>query len=146
MKKSTIVGVIAGAILGITGVGLAQWAVSSTGTAGGNIGGIEGVTVEAAYGGEFLPGQDMPLRATVTNGNEIDLKVTNVAVTGIDISAADCKINGRFDQAEDIVLKPGKTEGVTVGSLHLPPGLSESCMGTKVTASVKLTVAFGVPS
>lgn len=146
MKKSLIVGLAIGITLGVTGIGLAQWAVSSNGTAGSTIGGLDTVEVSAVYGGEFLPGQSMPLKADVTNGNEIALKVTNVAVTGIDISAPDCKINGRFEEADGLVLQPGKTEGVTVGSLKLPPGISEKCMGAKVTASVKLTTAFGVPS
>jgi hypothetical protein len=143
MKKSIVIGSIAGVILGITGVGLAQWAVTSNGTAGGGIGSVDGVTVTAVYGGNYLPGDDMPLRADIVNPNEgLSLKVVKLGVTAFETDKEGCELKGRFDAADNLVLPPGKTENVTVGVMHLSANLDDACAGAKVTAKLAVRTTW----
>lgn len=148
MKKNLIIGLVVGALASTAYPALSAWFTSVTGSAGGSIGTVEGLEVEAVYGGDgALPGDDLPLKATVVNGNQkLSLKVVKLGVTAFDTSKDDCAPKGRFTPADNLVFAPGKSENVTIGVLHLSPSLDEACAGAKITARLAVKTTWVAPS
>lgn len=133
----------------VVGVGVASWAVSGEGKAGGTIGELRPLTVELAKGdADALPGQDLALRAVVTNPNDIPLEVTAVSLTddltvdGKDGCNASLKDVRSLEKADGLTLKPGANE-ITVGTVRLPKQLDQECAGATVTGKVRVVAAFG---
>lgn len=147
-----MIGVVLGLVLGASGVAVAGWLVSGEGKAGGAIGSLRPLKVSEAKGEEAaLPGQDLQLRATVENPNEIPLSVNDVALLddlGVEGKAgcnASLKGVRGLSKTDGLVLKPGDNE-IVVGTVKLPKQLDQDCAGGSVTAKIRVTAAFGGPA
>lgn len=142
--KLALISVLAGAVFGMALPAVASWMVTSEGTAGGSLGALKEIKVDAVHDGEFLPGQDMVLKAELDNPNPVELRVAQVTVKELTTDKEGCKIaRGLFHANEDLTVKAGKSSGVNLGKLELPKSLDQDCMGAKVTVRVSVATEYG---
>lgn len=152
--RSIFVGFWVGLMLasGTTALAAAGWSwyTEVEGSASGTLGALSPLDVTDARGGEGLfPGEVLPLRVDIGNPNRVDLTLVSVDIGDLESGDGACDESlkdsrFRFDRTPDILIHPGKNDGIVLGKVRLPDLLAQSCQGKDIEADVTAKAAFGV--
>ena len=114
------------------GRGRAAWLVSGHAKAGSKIGSLKPVAVEAVSGRPSSSGSGHAAPRGHRLGQRGRLKIAKVNIESIDTDQERCSIpKGKFAPNTKLVVKPGTTEAVSLGVLHLPETLQDACQARR---------------
>lgn len=143
--KRVALGLILGVMVASAATAGAAWITTQVdGEASGTLGRLSPVEVEIRAFTDVLPGEKAALVGTVTNGNRVALRVTDVRLTDLTSSEGEECARGNFlPQIEGVVFDPGKTPDVLVAKLDVPDSLASKCQGAELKLRLSITTSFG---
>jgi hypothetical protein len=143
--RRLLLGLVFGAIIASAGTAGAAWVTTQVeGEVGGKLASLSPVELQVAPFDGVYPGQMVALKGSLTNGNPVPLRVTDVTVTDFSSSEGDACAKGNFlQQIEGETFAPGATEDVLIARLDVPDSLLSRCQGAELTIKFSVTTAYG---
>ena len=114
MRKSQRVGVVAGTIAALTGVGIAFAAWTSSGTATGTVTAAtsKDLTVQVGAPVGLYPTGSVTIPVTVTNANDYRVQLDSIAFNGATVDKAGCTaatVTSTSGTYTDVAVPPGQS-------------------------------------
>lgn len=137
-----LVGVLAGIAIAAA-PGVAAWLTSGNGTASVALAELKPLGVSPAKVEGAWPGDTVEVRADLKNPNARAVSAQTITLTDLHADVAGCATGAKFTPTTDIPLPPGDANDVQVGTLTIPKGVAQKCVGATLQGTLSVEAAYG---